>query len=425
MNRFVIKGDIAFTPSSSRLETLKDGYITVENGIITSVSKIKPSCDREEFIDCSSKLIVPGFCDLHLHAPQYSYVGLGMDKELLDWLNTYTFPEESKYKDIEYAKTLYRVFADDLLKSSTTRIACFATIHSESTKYLMKILNESGIRGYVGKLTMDRNAPSSLLEGLPQDAINNERDFIESTIDEYENIKPIITPRFTPSCTDDTMKGLGNLAKKYNIRVQSHLSENPSEIELVRELSPNSSCYADTYYLSGLLGDINKPSIMAHCVYSLDSEDEIKLLKECGTFIAHCPQSNINVSSGIAPIREFLDMGLNVGLGSDVAGGANIDIRRAIVDAINVSKLRWRLVDSRKPQLSVIEGIYLATKGGGKYFGKVGSFEVGYEFDAVVFDDTKLLKKIDRSIEDRLSRLIYLTIDGCVMQKYVKGRRVL
>ena len=234
MDRFIIKGDIAYTPCPSKIETIKDGYITVENGIITSVSNNKPSCDSTEFIDCGSKLIVPGFCDLHLHAPQYSYVGLGMDKELLDWLNTYTFPEESKYKDIEYAKTLYKIFVDDLLKSSTTRIACFATIHSDATKYLMGLLDEAGIKGYVGKLTMDRNAPDELLEGLPIDAINSEQEFIEDTIDKYENIKPIITPRFTPSCTDETMKGLGDLSKKYNIRVQSHLSENPSEIPSVR-----------------------------------------------------------------------------------------------------------------------------------------------------------------------------------------------
>ena len=151
----------------------------------------------------------------------------------------------------------------------------------------------------------------------------------------------------------------------------------------------------------------------------------MKLLQECGIYVAHCPQSNINVSSGIAPIREFMDLGMNIGLGSDVAGGSSLDIRRAVVDAIGVSKLRWRIMDNTKAALTPLEGLYMATKGGGSYFGKVGSFEPGYEFDAVVIDDSKQTRLKEYSIRERAERIIYLTDQSKPFAKYVKGTKVL
>ena len=363
MKREVIHGDICYTPSPQEMKQVKDGYIIVEDGIVKDVCTTKPEGDDYIYSDYSGKMIIPGMSDLHAHAPQYSYTGLGMDMELLDWLNTYTFPEESKYSDMGYAKKAYDIFAEDVLNTTTTRIVCFATIHMPATLYLMEKLDSLGIKGYVGRVNMDRNAQDSLLEPSSQAAIDATREFIINTRDKFENIKPIITPRFTPSCTDETMYGLGSLAKEYGIRVQSHISENPSEVAWVKELCPWSSCYADTYYKTGLLGSKENPAIMAHCVYSMDSDEEMRLLQECGIYIAHCPQSNINVSSGIAPIREFMDLGMNIGLGSDVAGGSSLDIRRAVVDAIGVSKLRWRIMDNTKPALTPLEGLYLATKG--------------------------------------------------------------
>ena len=160
---------------------------------------------------------------------------------------------------------------------------------------------------------------------------------------------------------------------------------------------------------------------MAHCVWS--GEAERALMKENGVFIAHCPPSNMNVSSGVAPVKSYLMEGQKVGLGSDVAGGAHLSLFRAVTDAIQSSKLRWRLVDQTVPALTLPEALYLATKGGGEFFGKVGSFEPGYEFDAIVMDDAALPTTRACSLPERLERMVYLS-DGAPCAKYVQGRRL-
>ena len=160
---------------------------------------------------------------------------------------------------------------------------------------------------------------------------------------------------------------------------------------------------------------------MAHCVWS--GPEERALMKERGVFIAHCPQSNMNVSSGIAPVKGFLLEGQRVGLGSDVAGGAHLSIFRAITDAIQCSKLRWRLVDQELSALTLPEALYMATKGGGAFFGQVGSFEPGYELDAVVMDDSALPTPRPCTLAERVERVVYLS-DGQPCAKYVAGRRL-
>ena len=203
--------------------------------------------------------------------------------------------------------------------------------------------------------------------------------------------------------------------------VQSHLSENISEIQWVHELCPDTACYGDAYARYGMFGG-RYPSIMAHCVHC--PENELDMIKNNGVYIAHCPQSNTNLSSGMAPVRKFLDMGLNVGLGSDVAGGYTTSILRAMADAIGVSKLYWRTVDASAKPLCLEEVFYLGTKGGGAFFGKVGSFEKDYEFDAVVIDDSQYHKCIDLSVKQRLERAIYLSDDRHICAKYVQGRQL-
>ena len=218
------------------------------------------------------------------------------------------------------------------------------------------------------------------------------------------------------------MEKLSELQKKYQLPAQSHLSENLSEIEWVRQLCPKASCYGDAYRLHGLFGG-DCPTIMAHCVYS--DEEETRMMKEQGVFIAHCPESNANLASGIAPARRFLDQGLKMGLGTDVAAGTSLSMFRAMAMAIQCSKLRWRLQDQSLPPLTVEEVFYLATKGGGEFFGKVGSLEPGYEFDAVVIDDGILRHARELSTKERLERLIYLAEDRQIDAKYVKGKQVL
>ena len=219
------------------------------------------------------------------------------------------------------------------------------------------------------------------------------------------------------------LKKLAEIQKHYKLPVQSHLSENPGEVSWVQELCPESSFYGDAYRQFDLFGGKGCPTIMAHCVHS--SEEELALMKKQGVYVAHCPQSNTNLSSGIAPARHYLEAGLHVGLGSDIAGGTSLSILRAMADAIQVSKLYWRLVDSSAKPLTLEEAFYLGTEGGGSFFGKVGSFREGYEFDAVILNSSTIPTPLSLSPKDRLERLVYLSDDRNITGKYVSGRKIL
>lgn len=419
---FVLKGNICYSRDAAAFRTVEAGYLVCVDGLSAGVFKELP----EQYAgwpvtDYGDRLIVPGLVDLHIHAPQYGFRGLGMDLELLDWLNTHTFPEEAKYADLGYAKKGYTVFAENMKRSATTRACIFATIHREATELLMDLMEETGLKTMIGKVNMDRNSPDILIEeSAGASALDTVR-WLQETAGKYRNVKPILTPRFTPSCTDELMERLGEIQKEYGLPVQSHLSENQGEVAWVKELCPWSRFYGDTYDHFGLFcGETG--SVMAHCVWSGDQEQEC--MKERGVYVAHCPQSNTNLSSGIAPVREYLDRGIHVGLGTDVAGGTGESVFRAMADAIQVSKLRWRLVDESKKPLTAQEAFYLGTKGGGAFFGKVGSFEPGYELDAVVLEDESLKHPQPLTVEERLERMIYLSDERNIIGKYVAGQKI-
>ncbi len=421
MNDFVLKGNICFSKSKDELVCV-NGYLVCSNGLSKGVFEKLPLEYKDyKLYDYSNYLIIPGMIDLHIHAPQYAYRGLGMDYELLDWLKYEAFKEESKYEDITYAKKAYKIFVQELKNSATTRLSIFASRHVEATIELMNQLEDSGLISYVGKVNMDRDAPSPLVE---MSSYEDTRRWLNETIGKYKNTKPIITPRFIPSCSDELMYKLGDLVYEHDVPLQSHLSENLSEIELVKQLCPNSKFYGDAYNEYGLFGKKNEKSyktLMAHCVYS--SDEEVKLMKDNGVYIVHCPSSNMNVSSGIAPIRKYLDLDMNMGLGSDVAGGTSESMFQTIAKTIEVSKLYWRIIDQNCKALSFKEAFYLATLKGGEFFGKVGSFEPGFETDMVVLDDSILKTTLDLNIEERLERAIYLSLDikGGIKHKFVKG----
>ena len=419
----ILKGNICYSRTPQEPAILERGYLVCKNGISKGAFPQIPEEFREYPItDYGDSLIIPGLCDLHVHAPQYAFRGLGMDMELIDWLNAYTFPEESKYSNIDYANRAYNLFTDALKHSATTRASIFATLHTPATALLMEKLERSGIVSMVGKVCMDRNCPDILRQASAEAAYKSTKAWIERTGNRYKNTKPIITPRFIPTCTDELMYKLKDLQNMYRLPVQSHLSENQGEIAWVRELCPEASSYGDAYRRFGLFGGEGVPTIMAHCVWSEGAEEE--LLKDNGVYIAHCPQSNANLSSGIAPVRRFMDKDIHVGLGSDIAGGCHISIFRAMSDAVQVSKLYWRLVDQNCAPLTVWEAFYLGTAGGGSFFGKVGSFKEGYEFDAVVIDDSGIPTTNPLKVEERLERIIYYSDDRCIRDKYVRGEKV-
>ena len=418
---FVIKGDICYSSTPDTLITVNNGYIVCIEGISQGVFDTLPEQYRTlPLLDRSGKLIIPGLVDLHIHAPQFSFRGIGMDLELLDWLKQHTFPEEARYSDLVYAEKAYALFVDDLLHGFTTRSSIFATVHPQSTLLLMELLERTGLISLVGKVNMDRNSPETLREKSASSSLEETLSWLEQC-KPFKKTHPILTPRFIPSCSDELMRGLGDLQKQFSLPVQSHLSENHAEIAWVKELCPTSQNYADAYARFNLFGK-EAPTIMAHCVWCTD--EELDMIQERNVFVAHCPQSNENLASGIAPVRAFLERGISVGLGSDVAGGCHTSIFRAMTDAIQVSKLYWRLVDSTKRPLSYQEAFYLGTAGGGAFFGKVGRFDAGYEFDALVIDDTTITTPLELSLAQRLERTLYLADTRHLAEKYVAGERV-
>jgi len=415
----IYRANILFTPSPEAFRILEHGYIAVDDaGCVIDTYETLPDALRDEPVtDFGDRLLIPAMNDLHVHAPQYRNHGIAMDLELLPWLNTYTFPEEEKYKKPAYAQRLYCRFVQDLKRAGTMRAAIFATIHPDATCLLTDLLHEAGMGGMVGLVGMDRNSPDTLR--------NSVEEAVEGTKRVMEHTKPmplvsaIVTPRFVPSCTPAMMTALGQLAQAYQLPVQSHLSENPSEIAWVAELEPEASCYGDAYRRYGLFGQT--PTLMAHCCYT-DGE-EMELMKQHQVFVVHCPTSNCNLGSGIAPIRRFLQVGIPVALGSDVSGGSGFSIFKVMQYALQMSKLHWRRTDQQDAFLSLSEVFWMATKSGGSFFGKVGSFEPGYAFDALVIDDSEL--NFDNySLPHRLERFIYLGDDRQLTRRFCQGKEV-
>ena len=269
----------------------------------------------------------------------------------------------------------------------------------------------------VGKVAMNRNCPPELSETVEQMV-----EGYEALIAEFNQpddlVRPIITPRFIPSCTPEMLQACGDLAAKYQLPVQSHLSENLSEMALVQTLEKESTSYGDAYNRYGLFGQT--PTIMAHCVWTDGAE--LELMKQNDVMIAHCPTSNLNIASGLAPIRRFLDEGLRVGLGSDISGGHDLSIFRMMMYATQVSKLLY-LQNHDKPFLTLSEAFWIATKSAGHFFGRVGSFEPGYEFDALVIDDHDL-NHDHYSLLHRLERYIYLGDDRQIVHRFCRGREI-
>ena len=402
----IYKAHLLFTKERSRFEVLENSYIAVKNGCIVGVASDLSSLDYKsaEITDFGDCLLIPAMNDLHVHAPQYRNQGMAMDLELLPWLQNYTFPEEMKYADLHYADSLYRRFVFDLWRFGTMRACVFATVHTDSTRLLMHIFQEAGMGALVGKVGMNRNCPTELTESV-EDMTQGYESLIEEFPQFYAQnsqpptplVRPIITPRFVPSCTPEMLRACGELAVRYQLPVQSHLSENKDEIAWVQALEPESSCYGDAYDRYGLFGQT--PTVMAHC-----------------------PTSNLNLASGMAPIRKFLKKGLDVGLGSDISGGHNLSIFKVMVYAIQTSKMYYQQ-NQEMTFLTLPEVFWMATKSAGSFFGHVGSFEPGYEFDALVIDDSNLNFN-NYSLLERLERYIYLGDDRQITHRFCRGREI-
>ncbi len=413
----IVKGILVSAPSLGKLEVHIPGCLVLEDGVITGVFDELPEryagASVEDFGDC---LITQSFTDLHLHGPQYPMLGTGMDLPLLEWLNAYTFPTEARFADEQYARKQYRALAAELIRNGTTRVCMFSSLHRKATLILMEELEAAGVTGYVGKVNMDRNGGESLQETTEESMRETLRWLDECG--QFAHIKPILTPRFTPSCTDELMAFLGKLAAERNLPVQSHLSENQAEQAWVCKLHPDCGQYWQTYAKYGLW---NQRTVMAHCVFS--DERERRAMREAGVTAVHCADSNLNLCSGVAPVRALLNEGVKVALGSDIAGGDTVSMFDVTASTIRASKARRILDDWKTDALSVAEGWYLATSAGAAFFGGAPGFAVGEPLHAMVLDDGALPPL--PTAEERLARAVCRRQEGAVRAVWSAGRRVL
>lgn len=415
----ILKGTIVSARSPERLDITENGYLIAENGVITGVFPTLPEQYAGAPVeDWGNALILQSFADLHLHAPQYPMLGMGMDLPLLEWLNTYTFPAEARFADSGYARTVYRQLARELVENGTTRVCMFSSLHTDATLILMEELERAGVTGYVGKVNMDRNGAPGLLQETTEESRRETLRWLEACGD-FRLVKPILTPRFTPSCTDELMAFLGGLAAKQDLPVQSHLSENQAEMAWVRELHPDCLQYWETYAKYGLWND---RTLMAHCVWS--DQRERAAMKEAGVTVVHCADSNQNLCSGVAPVRTMLKEGLKVALGSDIAGGDHLSMFDVTAAAIRASKAR-RIMDGWETDfLTVPEGWYLATSAGAAYFGEQPGFAAGNPLHAIVLQDDRLPQSRPLTAAERLERCVYRRQPDAIRAVFSAGRKV-
>ncbi|KAI9024727.1 hypothetical protein DFJ74DRAFT_665918 [Hyaloraphidium curvatum] len=400
-----------------------------------------------------STFIFPGFIDTHIHASQYVFAGTGLDLPLLEWLNTYTFPREAAFKDVEYARMAYRKAVAKTLRCGTTAASYYATIHLEGSKVLADEMLRQGQRGLVGKVCMDRNGPDYYVEDTGS-SLSDTRDFVqhvlhvtsEGVADDPHKvglIRPVVTPRFVPTCTDELLSGLGQIAKEFSVPIQSHTCENPAEVGWVHKLHPHEHNYVEVYDKYGLLGPT---SIMAHGIYLSDDEREMMVRRDVG--LSHCPTSNFALGSGICNVRHYMctpppgkreGFTDKIGLGTDVSGGYSPSLQNTVRDAMTAGKILSMPSLSttptehrhRQPALNLAQVLYFATVGGAKVLGLenvVGNFEVGKEFDALVIDLENPENPVDIFPHDTMASIIekwvYLGDISAIRQVYVRGRMV-
>ena len=416
----ILKGTIVSASSLGTLDVTEGGYLVAEDGVIQGIYPVLPAQYAGAAVeDFGEKLILQSFADLHLHAPQYPMLGTGMDRPLLEWLQAYAFPTEARFADAAYARGIYKTLARELVENGTTRVCMFSSLHTDATLILMEELEKAGITGYVGKVNMDRNAAPGVLEETTEESQRETLRWLEACGD-FRLVKPMLTPRFTPSCTDELMAFLGKLAAERNLPVQSHLSENQAEMAWVRQLHPDCKQYWETYAKYGLW---NERTVMAHCVWS--DARERAAMRESGVTAVHCAASNQNICSGVAPVRVMLEEGVKVALGSDIAGGDHLHMFDVVADSIRASKAR-RVIDVWKTEaLTVAEGWYLGTSAGAAFFGEKPGFAPGNRLHALVLDDSRLPQAHPLTPAERLERAVYLRQSGAIRAVWSDGKKVL
>ncbi len=381
-------------------------YFTGLDGhTLMAMSVLRISCPSIEKIQ--PQILTMMSTDTHIHASQYPNAGIFGKSTLLDWLKMYTFPLESSLGSVKSpmyeggatepppqplarAKAVYDRVVARTLANGTTTASYYATIHVDATNLLADICFDRGQRAYIGRVCMDR--PETCPDYYRDESTEETMAKPEARIEYCRGLDPsgellahIVTPRFAPSCRPETLSRLGALAQEQGLRVQTHISENLNEVQLVKDMFPAQTSYADVYDHHGLLGE---RTILAHAVHL--TRDEMRLIRQRQAKVSHCPASNSALGSGFCPVRVLLDHGIEVGLGTDVSGGYSASILDAVRNACLVSRhVGFVNGGDSKYNLGVEEALYLATVGGAKVVGmhgRLGGFEPGMLWDVQEID---------------------------------------
>jgi len=403
-------GKILFVDETENLETLKTTHAFGDNDII----KLR-----------DGEFLMPGLVDTHIHSSQYPNSGLGLDLPLLEWLDKYTFPLESKYSDGKFSEDVYRKVVERTLSNGTTTASYFTTIHKDAAVIMADMVDAYGQRALIGKVCMDCYSPEYYVEKT-EESLAATTEFVKTILDRKNPlVLPTITPRFALTCSEELLKGLGDLAKEHDVHIQTHLSESKPEVERAKELFPNHKNYADIYASTGLL---NEKAIMAHCVHVTD--EEIEILKEHNAGVSHCPTSNICLTSGLCPVRKIRDAGVKVGLGTDVSGGYSASILEAMRHTIMTAKCLAIEGKDYEP-LTYREALYLATLGGAEALAldkDIGNFQSGKSFDALLVNLESDSSAVDlfpeRKVNDLVQKFIMLGDDRNITRVFVNGQVV-
>jgi guanine deaminase len=409
-------------PLEESYQYYADGVLVVEDGVVRLVGEaqavLAELADDVELTEYPNSLIVPGFIDSHIHYPQTEMVAAYGEK-LLEWLDTYTFPVESKFEDPEYARSIAEIFLDELLRAGTTTALVFGTVHKASVDVFFEACEARNLRMIAGKVLMDRHAPDYLLD-TPESGYSDSRELIEKWHNRGR-ARYAVTPRFSPTSTPEQLRRAGQLLEEFpGVYMHTHLSENQDEVAWVGELFPHCDHYLHTYDEAGLLG---RRSVFAHCMHLEDEEWD--RLSESGSNIAFCPTSNLFLGSGLFHMSRAVRQKIRVGLGTDIGGGTSFSILQTLNEAYKVLQMRGE-------NLSPFKGFYLATLGGADTLDLtdlIGNFEAGKEADFVVLDKgcTPLMDFRMQHCKDLFEELFVFSMlgdDRAVQATYAAGQKV-
>lgn len=401
---------------------LEDGLLVVEDGRVKALgdaNTLLPSLAADvEVREYRDALITPGFIDTHIHFPQTGMIA-SYGEQLLDWLNTYTFPTEKQFADKAHAADVAGIFIKELLRNGTTTALVFGTVHKESVDAFFEAAHALDLRMIAGKVLMDRNAPDYLTD-TAESGYADSKELIERWHGKGR-LHYAVTPRFAPTSTPEQLELAGKLYGEYpGLYMHTHLSENRKEIEWVKELFPARKGYLDVYDHYKLIGE---RSVFAHGVHLCD--DECKRLAETGSAVAFCPTSNLFLGSGLFDLEKLEAHGVRVGLGTDVGAGTSFSQLQSLNEAYKVMQLQGKKLDPFK-------SLYLATLGGARALyldDRIGNFQTGKDADFVVLDykATPLLDyrmQQARSLPEKLFALTILGDDRTVKETFAAGRSV-